>query len=131
MTRQQLRSLRREPQSIAELVLRTDKASSLARTGPIRLASCTVSLVNSRLFAAALGVLAAPLLLMAQDAGISLIDSPEKAKAAQAAWAAKLGKPAQWANSVGMKFQLIPPGEFDMGVKDGEKDAPLRRVKLT
>jgi formylglycine-generating enzyme required for sulfatase activity len=72
-----------------------------------------------------------PCYLTAQDAGISLIDTPEKANAAQAAWAAKLGKPVQWTNAAGMKFQLIPPGEFDMGVKDGDKDAPLHRVKLT
>lgn len=67
----------------------------------------------------------------AQEAGIAVIDTPEKAKAAQAAWAAKLGKPVQWSNAAGMKFQLIPPGEFDMGAKDGDKDAPLHRVRIT
>ena len=68
--------------------------------------------------------------LDAADAVISVIDTPEKAKAAQAAWAAKLGKPVQWANSAGMKFQLIPPGEFEMGSKD-EADAKPHKVRLT
>ena len=79
----------------------------------------------------ALLILAAYTLANSQDAGVALIDTPEKAKAAQAAWAAKLGRPVQWTNSVGMKFQLIPPGEFGMGAKDGDADAPLHRVKLT
>lgn len=33
----------------------------------------------------------------------------------QAAWADFLGKPVEYTNSVGMKFRLIPPGEFVMG----------------
>src|SRR5688572_29703136 len=66
-----------------------------------------------------------------QDATVALIDTPEKAKAAQAAWATKLGKPVQWSNPAGMKFQLIPPGEFDMGAKDGDPDAKLHRVRIT
>lgn len=65
------------------------------------------------------------------DTAVTVIDTPEKAQIAQAAWAAKVGKPAQWTNAVGMKFQLIPPGEYDMGVKDGDKDAPLHHVRLT
>jgi formylglycine-generating enzyme required for sulfatase activity len=67
----------------------------------------------------------------AAEATIGLIDSPAKAKATQSAWAAKLGKPVQWSNAEGMKFQLIPPGEFDMGAKNGDKDAPSHRVRLT
>ena len=71
------------------------------------------------------------ILALGQDATVGLIDSAENARAVQAAWAAKLNKPIQWTNPTGMKFQLIPPGEFDMGVKDGDKDAPLHRVRLT
>ena len=41
-------------------------------------------------------------------------DTPQ-AKAHQAAWAAHLGVPVEYTNSVGMKFRLIPPGEFTMG----------------
>ena len=66
----------------------------------------------------------------AQDASVALIDTPEKAKAAQVAWATKLGKPVQWSNSAGMKFQFIPPGEFEMGSKD-EVDAKPHRVRIT
>ena len=69
--------------------------------------------------------------LRAAEATIFLIDTSEKAKEAQAAWAAKLGKPVLLTNSVGMKFQLIPPGEFEMGSKDGEADAKPHKVKLT
>ncbi len=41
--------------------------------------------------------------------------SAAKAKAYQQAWASHLGKPVQKANSLGMKFQLVPPGKFNMG----------------
>ena len=39
----------------------------------------------------------------------------QKAKEHQQAWAKYLGVPVEMTNSVGMKFMLIPPGEFDMG----------------
>ncbi|MEX2026060.1 MAG: hypothetical protein WEH44_02150, partial [Pirellulaceae bacterium] len=38
-----------------------------------------------------------------------------QAKAHQAAWAAHLGVPVEYENSIGMMFVLIPPGEFLMG----------------
>lgn len=59
------------------------------------------------------------------------IDTPEKAREAQAAWARKLRQPVQWTNTIGMKFQLIPPGEFLMGSPDGDADAKPRWVTLT
>jgi formylglycine-generating enzyme required for sulfatase activity len=37
------------------------------------------------------------------------------AKQHQAAWAKHLGVPVDITNSIGMRFALIPPGEFDMG----------------
>jgi len=37
------------------------------------------------------------------------------AKQHQAAWAKYLGVPVLYTNSIGMRFALIPPGEFDMG----------------
>ena len=39
----------------------------------------------------------------------------KKAKEHQRAWADYLGVPVERTNSIGMKFVLIPPGEFDMG----------------
>ncbi len=39
----------------------------------------------------------------------------EQAKAHQEAWAKHLGVPVEYKNSIGMKFRLIPPGEFLMG----------------
>lgn len=39
----------------------------------------------------------------------------EQAKQHQIRWAAYLGVPVVFTNSMGMKFQLIPPGEFMMG----------------
>lgn len=62
---------------------------------------------------------------------LPLIDTPVKAAEAQKQWAAKLGKPVQWTNSVGMTFQLIPPGTFVMGLTDGSEDAPQRRVTIS
>lgn len=38
-----------------------------------------------------------------------------QARKHQEAWAEYLGVPIEMTNSIGMKFQLIPPGEFDMG----------------
>jgi formylglycine-generating enzyme required for sulfatase activity/serine/threonine protein kinase/thiol-disulfide isomerase/thioredoxin len=37
------------------------------------------------------------------------------AKTQQEAWAKHLGVPVEYTNSIGMKFRLIPPGEFSMG----------------
>jgi formylglycine-generating enzyme required for sulfatase activity len=42
----------------------------------------------------------------------------KQAKAHQDAWARHLGVPVEWSNSVGMKFVLIPPGEFIQGLSD-------------
>ncbi|MCA8994031.1 MAG: SUMF1/EgtB/PvdO family nonheme iron enzyme, partial [Planctomycetaceae bacterium] len=39
----------------------------------------------------------------------------DEAKAHQEAWAKYLGVPVEYENSIGMKFRLIPPGEFMMG----------------
>jgi formylglycine-generating enzyme required for sulfatase activity len=41
--------------------------------------------------------------------------SASEAGRRQAATAAVLGQPVEWSNSVGMKFKLIPAGEFVMG----------------
>jgi serine/threonine protein kinase/formylglycine-generating enzyme required for sulfatase activity len=43
-----------------------------------------------------------------------------QAKAHQEAWASHLGVPVEFENSVGMKFVLIPPGEFTRGTADGD-----------
>jgi len=43
-----------------------------------------------------------------------------QAKAHQKAWADHLGVPAQTTNSIGMKLNLIPPGEFAMGTPASE-----------
>jgi formylglycine-generating enzyme required for sulfatase activity len=39
----------------------------------------------------------------------------KQARAHQEAWAKYLGVPVEYENSIGMKFRLIPPGEFEMG----------------
>jgi formylglycine-generating enzyme required for sulfatase activity/serine/threonine protein kinase len=43
-----------------------------------------------------------------------------QAKAHQEAWAKHLGVEVEMENSIGMRFVLIPPGEFDMGSTDDE-----------
>ena len=47
--------------------------------------------------------------------------SPEKAARHQRAWADHLGVPVEFENSLGMKFRLIPPGSFDMGIPPEER----------
>ncbi|MCA9045400.1 MAG: SUMF1/EgtB/PvdO family nonheme iron enzyme, partial [Planctomycetaceae bacterium] len=50
----------------------------------------------------------------------------EEAKMYQVAWATYLGVPVEYTNSIGMKFRLIPPGEFLMGKTPEEVGAGLR-----
>ncbi len=50
----------------------------------------------------------------------------EQAKAHQEAWAKYLGVPVEYTNSLGMKFRLIPPGEFLMGSTPEEIEAALQ-----
>jgi len=52
------------------------------------------------------------------------------AQAAQAAWSRHLGQPATLTNSLGMKFVLVPPGEFQMGSgESAEATAQFVRAK--
>lgn len=44
----------------------------------------------------------------------------DQAKQYQTAWAEYLGVPVEYENSIGMKFRLIPPGEFLMGATSSE-----------
>ncbi len=46
----------------------------------------------------------------------------EAAENCQREWAEYLGRDVEWSNSVGMRFVLVPPGEFTMGSSDAEKD---------
>jgi len=41
--------------------------------------------------------------------------TPGEAARQQTGWAKSLGVPVEYTNSLGMKFRLIPPGEFLMG----------------
>ena len=50
----------------------------------------------------------------------------DQAKQHQAAWAKYLGVPVEYENSIGMKFRLIPPGEFLMGSTTEEIAAALK-----
>ena len=52
-----------------------------------------------------------------------------QARAYQEAWAKYLGLPVEHTNSIGMKFVLIPPGEFMMGSPPAELEAALRNVR--
>ncbi len=51
-----------------------------------------------------------------------------KARWHQRQWANHLGLPVEWTNSVGMKFVLIPPGEFTMGSTEEEAERLLENV---
>lgn len=50
----------------------------------------------------------------------------EQAKKHQEEWAAYLKVPVEYTNSIGMKFRLIPPGEFLMGSTPEEIEAALK-----
>jgi len=52
----------------------------------------------------------------------------ERAKKHQADWAAYLKVPVEYTNSLGMKFRLIPPGEFMMGCTPAEMEAARKFV---
>jgi len=54
-----------------------------------------------------------------------------KAKEHQQAWAKHLGVPVEYENSIGMKFMLIPPGEFNMGSTEEEVATLLEQAKAT
>ncbi|RLS56814.1 MAG: hypothetical protein DWH91_05750 [Planctomycetota bacterium] len=53
----------------------------------------------------------------------------EQAQQHQAAWAKYLNVPVEYTNSIGMKFRLIPPGEFLMGSTPEEIEAALKDVQ--
>jgi formylglycine-generating enzyme required for sulfatase activity len=53
----------------------------------------------------------------------------KKAKEHQAAWAKHMNLPVEETNSIGMKFAIIPPGEFDMGSMAEEIAAEIERGK--
>ena len=57
--------------------------------------------------------------------------APVNPTAEQQACAEKLGKPVEFTNSFGMRFRLIPPGEFIMGSADGQPDETPHRVRIT
>lgn len=51
------------------------------------------------------------------------------ARTYQQAWAEHLRVPVEWENSIGMKFVLIPPGEFWMGSTPEEIDEALEEIR--
>ena len=53
----------------------------------------------------------------------------KSAKQHQAAWAKHLNVPVLWTNSIGMRFALIPPGEFDMGSTEEDVARLLQEAK--
>jgi formylglycine-generating enzyme required for sulfatase activity/tRNA A-37 threonylcarbamoyl transferase component Bud32 len=55
--------------------------------------------------------------------------SAAKARAYQQMWANGLGAPLSQTNSIGMRFVLIPPGEFEMGSTDQEIAADVESRK--
>ena len=52
----------------------------------------------------------------------------EQAARHQQAWADHLGVPVEYENTIGMKFRLVPPGEFLMGSTSEEIEAALSKV---
>lgn len=54
--------------------------------------------------------------------------NPDEAWHHQDAWAKYLNVPVEYENSLGMKFRLIPPGEFMMGSTPKEIDEILKQI---
>ncbi len=54
----------------------------------------------------------------------------EQARQHQEAWAAHFKLPVEFTNTIGMRFRLIPPGEFLMGNTPEEIEAELKRPGL-
>jgi formylglycine-generating enzyme required for sulfatase activity/serine/threonine protein kinase len=52
----------------------------------------------------------------------------DQAQAYQEAWAEYLGVPIEYTNSIGMKFRLIPPGEYIRGSEKEEVEAAVRDI---
>ncbi len=55
--------------------------------------------------------------------------SAEQAREHQDAWAKYLGVPVEYTNSIGMKFRLIPPGEFLMGSTPDEVQTSIKSIQ--
>jgi formylglycine-generating enzyme required for sulfatase activity/serine/threonine protein kinase len=68
---------------------------------------------------------------------LSLLVAPfdeTTAKSARTNWAAHLLTPVELTNSIGMKFGLIPPGEYQMGSSDNRADPntrPVHKARIT
>lgn len=54
--------------------------------------------------------------------------SAEQARQHQEAWATYLKIPVEYTNSIGMRFRLMPPGEFTMGSTAAELTAALQDI---
>ena len=54
----------------------------------------------------------------------------KQARQHQEAWAAHFKLPVEFTNTIGMRFRLIPPGEFLMGSTPAEIEAELKRPGL-
>ncbi|MGA2035202.1 MAG: SUMF1/EgtB/PvdO family nonheme iron enzyme, partial [Thermoguttaceae bacterium] len=75
---------------------------------------------------------------MAPPPAIAPFDA-QKAKGPQEAWAKYLGVPVEFISSFGMKFVLVPPGEFMMGSDDSERltignfasEKPIHKVRIS
>jgi formylglycine-generating enzyme required for sulfatase activity len=53
----------------------------------------------------------------------------KRARAYQLQWARYLKVPVEFTNSIGMKFVLIPPGEFDMGTSEQAVERLCKQAK--
>ncbi|WP_417380105.1 SUMF1/EgtB/PvdO family nonheme iron enzyme [Gimesia sp.] len=73
--------------------------------------------------------------LIAPDGNKQFINSEEQVIEAQTNWAKHLGTDIEISNSIGMKFRLIPPGEFMMGSPESEasrdNDEVQHEVRIT
>jgi len=64
----------------------------------------------------------------APDLATSPFDA-QQARKHQEEWAEHLSIPVEYTNSIGMKFRLIPPGEFMMGSPEAERQRAFEHAK--
>ena len=94
-----------------------------------------ISLVVLVVFCCFIGCLAADRKVKVAATAASAIPSWAKVSKEQIAEARKLGVPVAFANAVGVKFVLVPAGEFMMGSADNEtgrykEEGPQHKVKV-
>ncbi len=105
-----------------------ERAVAWYRLASPKLAGLAKSRVDKRVAKVSQRVAALATPSSAPPMAVAPFGAPQ-AKRHQRAWAEYLGVPVETTNAIGMKFVLIPPGEFDMGSTQEEVDGLLGEAR--